>query len=346
MACECLDGCMTLFLSPALRGAQDSIRGPVEQLLRSKATLQIASQQLSDRGIVNSLADIRSARGERAYVLVEADYLHERKPVPFESVWNAQGEREAHRQCLSALLRACIEVRTDEVSSALQHINLINSKSGDGSYNTLLTSANFAPGSLTQHFNWGLSIADDQIGAALDKAYSQAWDGDFRDVNLDHTKTADGEAVARLCAGSAGQASELAVKAIEAAQKSIDFAYFNMGKDGRVTGAMAAAAIRGVKVSGIVDGDQEMASWDAVPALRAAGVDVRYYPGALTGAIGRMHYKMFAVDESCVHLSTANASLAAESSLELAVTLYGSDVSDPLSYVRNEISRLFSGSTI
>ena len=81
--------------------------------------------------------------------------------------------------------------------------------------------------------------------------------------------------------------------------------------------------------------------------MRAAGVDARYYPGALTGALGRMHYKAMAIDAYTVHLATANASQAAETSFELGIALRGgSGIGNPLPYVKDEITRLTRGAVI
>jgi len=337
---------LTLFLSPALRGAKDSLREPIEQLLRSTATLRVASQQVSDRAIVNALAGVYTERGGRGYVLIEADYLHERRPVRPESVWIEGGEREEHRQCFLALTRGGVKVRGDVVGSALQHVNMVVASGQNRSNCALVTSANFSPGSLNQHFNWGIAIADDEACAALEAVFDQAWDGDFRDIRLDQSRAIDGAECWHVCGGAQGQAIDLAVKTVETAQESIRFAYFNMATDSRVVAALGAASARGATVAGVVDGDQQGASWDAVRSLRASGVDVRYYPGALTGAIGRMHYKMMAVDSNIVHLSTANASQAAESSFELGITLRGSEpVGNPVPYINDEITRLLRGAS-
>jgi phosphatidylserine/phosphatidylglycerophosphate/cardiolipin synthase-like enzyme len=178
-------------------------------------------------------------------------------------------------------------------------------------------------------------------------AFKQAWDGNFRDVILDQTKPLNGDAFLCLKGGSRGQAVDMAVKAIEAARESIHFAYFNLSNSSRVAEALVAASKRGVRIAGVVDGDQQAVSWDAVPLLRSSGVDARYYPGALTGAIGRMHYKMMVVDQNTAHLATANASQAAETSFELGLTAHGNDlVGDPANYIEKEIERLIGNALI
>lgn len=330
-----------------MRGASDTLREPIEELLRTPAIFRVASQQISDRGIVSALAGVLSRHGKRARALIESDYLYERVPVLPESVWTETGEREEHRQSLLALIRGGVYVRPDQVSSALQHVNMVLAKSDTSPSSIFLTSANFAPGSLTRHLNWGLLLKEDEVFAALWAGFGQAWDGDFSNVAFHHSQAIDGTLFCRLAGGGRGQAIDLAVEAVETAQDSIHFAYFNMARDSRLTRALTDASARGVIVTGVVDGDQNATGWDAIPTLCQAGVDCRYYPGALTGAIGRMHYKMMAIDDRSVHLSTANASASAEKSFELGVTLQGNDtIGNPVHYVKVEIVRLLQNALV
>jgi hypothetical protein len=330
-----------------MRGASDTLREPIEALLWTPATFRVASQQMSDRKIVNALAGALSRHGLRARALIESDYLYERALVSPELLWTETGEREEHRQSLLALIRGGVHVRPDQVSSALQHVNMVLAKSDTGPSSIFLTSANFAPGSLTRHLNWGLFLQEDEVFAALWAGFSQAWDGHFHDVAFHHSLAIDGLLFCRLMGGGRGQAIDLAIDAVETAQESIHFAYFNMAKDSRLTRALIEASARGVNVAGVVDGDQKGTGWDAVPVLHQAGVDCRYYPGALTGAIGRMHYKMLAIDGRRIHLSTANASASAEKSFELGVTLQGNDtIGNPVHYVTDEIVRLLKNAFV
>jgi hypothetical protein len=336
----------TIFLSPALRGSQDFIRVPLEKILHHSARLRIASQQVSDHQIVNCIATNIHGRYSSPHVLIESDYLYDREPVAPDLIWKQGGRREKHRQCFLALIRSGSKIRTDYVNGPLQHINLVLAEKKHTLGHCFLTSANFSPGSLQRHFNWGLSVRDPDAIGEISRQFTKAWDGDFRDVNLEYYCTdAEGQ-LAHIAMGAKGQACRSAEELIDSAQQKIRFAYFNISKTSRVTNALIRAARQGVDVAGIVDGDQQDASWDAVPDLRKAGVDARYYPGILTGAMGRMHYKMMTVDRK-IHLATANASSASESSLELGLTLHVKiNDSAALEYVRHEITRLFNNARV
>jgi hypothetical protein len=336
------DGAFELLLSPPARGAPDDLRLRLESLLGHDADLDIASQQAADRGIVSALADIRSTRGRRARVFVESRYLTEAVPLPPDLIWEPGGDREANRACFTALSRAGIEVRADVVGGALQHVNMIIARGGDVPV-LLVTSANLAPGSIDRHLNWAIAVTAPGAVDAATALFEAIWDADFRGAAMRAPITGAAGAIGSIAAGASGEAVDDAVAAIEGAAERIRFAYFTMSADTRVVRALLAAAERGVDVAGIVDADQGLQPWNAVPQLRGGDVDARYYPGALTGASGRMHHKTLVVDRTLTHLSTANASQAAERSFELAVTLTDSAAA---AFVDAEIIRLGANASI
>ena len=74
--------------------------------------------------------------------------------------------------------------------------------------------------------------------------------------------------------------------------------------------------------------------------MQESGMEVLYYPGQLTGAPGRMHYKMVVVDNHTLHIGTANLSQAATRSLELGITIR--DRQPLIRHLQQEIDRLHS----
>lgn len=345
MAYSDSDSNYSIFLSPSLRGAEDFLRDPLQEVLESARLVYLCSQQVSDKKVVNGLAALRAEKRGRARVLIEADYLYERSPLPSDSIWDMGGKREKNRQCLLALQRAGIEVRADQIKGALQHTNMVLAETETGVKSTLLTSANLSKGSLTTHFNWAIRLGNEELFKAGKSLFSKSWDGDFRDASTTLEVSLANEKIS-LSGGANGQAAKLAESTIDQAQDSISFAYFNLSSGSRVYKALIRAKERGVKVYGLVDGDQVGTSWDGVPGLREAGLDARYYPGVLTGALGRMHYKMFVVDGVYTHLSTANGSMAAENSFELGMTIANDNTPNSTAYLKAEIDRLLLNATI
>lgn len=335
----------TLYLSPSLRGATDTMREPLMEFLGKARFVHLCSQQVADNKIVDALADLESKRNGRAKVLIESDYIYERKPLTGSSIWEMQGEREQNRQCLLAMMRGGVEVRADQIKGALQHTNLILSEKENGAKQIFATSANLSPGSIGTHYNWGIVLNDPPFFDAAQTLFKNSWDGDFRDAFVSHEAQFEDE-VFTCAAGAKGQATDLAEDIINKAEGTICFAYFNLSTDSRVDKALNKAVERGIQVYGVVDGDQAGASWDAVPRLREIGVDVRYYPGVLTGALGRMHYKMLSVDGKITHLSTANASHAAEDSFEFGLTIKSQTAQNSSHFIQSEIDRLMQNARI
>jgi len=206
-----------------------------------------------------------------------------------------------------------------------------------------LTSANLAPGSIDKHLNWAMTIASAGIADAVSKVFDAIWDGDFRGANAKLVLSDPHGGFGRLAVGAAGEAIDEAVCTIESARERIRFGYFTMTSETRIVQALLTAADRGVDVAGFVDADQGAQFWNAVPQLRSGGVDARYYPGALTGASGRMHHKTIVVDKASACLATANASQSAERSFELAVTIVDAAVAN---FVDAEIVRLGANASI
>lgn len=332
-------GHVSIYLCPALRGAPDSLRTPLHEVVGRPGRLLVASQQVSDRPMVEVAVAALAGSGARGRFLVEERFLRESEPVAPDEVWASQGHFEDNRQCFMALLRAGAEVRPDTVGTALQHANFVVSQASTGPAG-LITSANLSPGSIDGHYNWLLRTDHEQLTDVLETLFERAWDGDFRDASVSASLGPAAERV-RLEAGASAEALSLLAEQIRGSQRSVELAFFNISSSSPVVDELVAAQRRGVTIRGVVDGDQSHQPWDAVPALRDAGIDLRYYPGALTGAAGRrMHYKMAAIDSRTVYLGTANISSSAQSSLEIGVSI--DDRSERANaFVRAQIERLW-----
>jgi len=178
-----------LVLSPRARAAPGSIRRLLHGSLATPAQLDVASQQLSDADLTTALATAALPDGQ-VRVLIERDYLLG-DVEDAADIWVEDGKRELSRQCLLAALRAGWNVRTDH-SSALQHANFaIHHPDDQDAPCAVLTSANFASGSIDRHFNWGVKTELASHIDALSEAFDQAWDGDFGDINISTAQNID-----------------------------------------------------------------------------------------------------------------------------------------------------------
>jgi hypothetical protein len=345
MAIESSD--FTLYLGTFMRGAPDNLREPLTDTLSNYKSLTIASQQLADRSLTETLVQNLQQHSGNITVFIESDYLKERQPLTGEAVWAGGGDYENNRQCFLVLLRVGVPIRFDNVSAALQHANFILAEdpidiSHRAPKRILITSANLAPGSINKHFNWLIAIDSDIFAETIQEVFKSAWDGDFRDVGqrIKHDITDKG---IRLVVGAKGEVLETLKHYVDHAQSSIDLAFFNISTSSALTESLVAARGRGVTIRGVVDGDQMGQSWDAIPLIQGAGGEVKYYPGVLTGATGRMHYKMALIDDKILHFGTANISKSAEESLEIGIFMSIEDINQGAllrNTIQSEIRRL------
>lgn len=331
------DGPFTLNLGPRGRGAPDSLRDFLRELTTAPSHYRIASQQLSDPEFISALVAASSGLRGDSKVFVERRYLYESRPMPADQIWQKGGKNEANREALLALLRGGIDVSADIVSM-LQHANFILTlpDHADSAPQVLLTSANLTQNSVDRHLNWSLLIDDAVLVPVIEDLFDTVADGDFADTKAD-IDIDGGGATFRI--GSDGEVLEDIAQLIEEAMESIDFAYFNISDSTAVLPFFLAAAARGIRITGVVDGDQGYQPWDPLPGMQEAGIDARYYPGQMTGAPGRMHHKMMLIDGKHLHLGTANLSRAAERSLELGITIRTRPILT--AYAKGEIARLY-----
>jgi phosphatidylserine/phosphatidylglycerophosphate/cardiolipin synthase-like enzyme len=214
----------------------------------------------------------------------------------------------------------------------------------DANSAALVSSANLTRSNTQRHYNATVAIRSPAVAAALARSFDTMWAGDFKRSTADVTiPLSDGSECSVLC-GASGETLTRSAEVIDDAQETVDFAMFTLARGNEAFDALLRALARGVRVRGVVDGDQVNQPWDAVPALRGAGGDVRYTPGVLTGGEGRMHQKTMVVDGRVVMVSTGNWSAAARSAHEAAVVVATSAAMRPwliAQYVKSEIDRLF-----
>lgn len=101
-------GGIALFMGPQRLGAADDLEQVIIDFIRSaEDTLDIAVQELESRPITQAILDARD-RKVRLRVVLERDYLSERKPVA--DPWIPDGRNVRNREMYNALLRANVPV--------------------------------------------------------------------------------------------------------------------------------------------------------------------------------------------------------------------------------------------
>lgn len=326
---------VSIYFSPRSRGeADDLVRGVEQSIPVQRADIDIVSHALGYRPLVDRLAACR-ALGSRVRIMLEGANM-------VESVggdhWSPGGDAEPLREAVCALWRSNIPVRLDR-RSALLHANLILSSERKSIF---VTSANLTADGLDKHHGCGIEIIEPSLYAALHDEYDALWGGSYESEKRTgrRVESADG-GVAIHVGARVGIESELC-GLVASARRRVRFAMFTFSTGVReLIKELAAAAARGGDVAGVVDGDQAGQPFDAVPELRAAGIDVRYVPGALTGGRGRMHHKLVVVDGQRLAMGTYNLTTSASSNYEAIVALQGPAAEPLCAAAEAEIEVLF-----
>jgi phosphatidylserine/phosphatidylglycerophosphate/cardiolipin synthase-like enzyme len=318
--------------------ADGLVRGLRRAVDLDRGAIDVVSHALDHPPLVDRLAACR-ALGARVRLVVEGANLVEDVG---RDHWRPGGDGEALRQAVCALWRSNITVRLDR-RAALLHANLVLSET---SRSIFVTSANLTDKGLTRDHNCGVRLDAPPLYDGLHDAFDALWRGGFEAGTFARlVETADGALAVRL--GSRVGVDDPLVELIASARKRLRFAMFTFSNArADVVAALAALAARGVDVAGVVDGDQFGQPFDAVPTLRAAGVDARYVPGALTGGVGRMHHKLVVVDGHSFALGTANFSASAADHCEVSVTARGPDAADAAASADAEIEGLHRGARL
>ncbi|MDQ1292292.1 MAG: phosphodiesterase protein [Actinomycetota bacterium] len=310
-------GTTEVCLSPQVRAAPDQLRQVLYDQLDQIRHLTVVTRKVTDPEIVRRIAACCRA-GADARALMESSYVREPAPVPESGLWSrGAGVHADARRCLGALLRSSVDVRLNSFVGP-RHANIVLT-GRDGLEKVLVTSAYLTPGSLDRNYNWCAVIEDPTVAAAVEEAVHPLFLGETSIPARRIEIRTDNGPNAILDLGPGSLARQTFVEAVHSCRRELCFAFCRITTDSKTLNALSQAVDRGVRVVGVVDGDQSNQPWDAVPLLRQAGVDVRYYPGDRTGAIGRMHLKLAVLDGDGTWLSTANLEDAAEDSFELSL---------------------------
>lgn len=336
-------GQVTVSFGPAQRAAPDDLWIEATGVLqRARAELRVLAQQLSDPRLVNAMLLVANRRGIRVRTILEEDYLFD--DTASATPWTPGGRNEAQRDAFAALARGAIRVRLDGRGGSLLHTNVILARDTAASGNAVyLSSANFTRSNLTQHLNAAVCIVSDPVATALASYFDQVW-ATSRAASTTVALPVETGALGTVTIGTGGVSQDQVIAVIDAATSSVDLAMFNLALGNPGFDAVDRALDRGVHVRGVVDGDQRGNAWDAVPALRAKGADVRYLDGIVATGLGRMHQKTVLVDDRVAAIGTGNLSMAARQAHELVVVLDQAQAPGPwpmAQYVKLELDRLF-----
>jgi phosphatidylserine/phosphatidylglycerophosphate/cardiolipin synthase-like enzyme len=274
-----LSGKLRLFFAPDPSTAAESFTGNFVAFAKSaKRTLDVAMFEVDEPAFIAALLE-RHEKGVRVRVVIDAENYKEDK----------------HKDLKAAGILV-VDTRT-----ALMHSKLM-AADGERIYGG---SANATVSALTQQDNDGFFIESPELAARVEKFVEDMFEkklfGHKRETpGVQPVKL--GTTTVELSLSPEDKPLDRVVAEVAAAKKSIRFLAFNMShKD--LTGALADAVKRGVKVRGVC---AKVNAYTGGAALATKGVKV-YLDG--TGAF--MHSKFIIVDEKVVVTGSFNFSLNA-----------------------------------
>lgn len=314
--------------------AGELTQGVLRAVPLSAAGSYVASHALGFRPLVDRLVACR-ALGGRVHALVEGRGLVDDARGDH---WRPGGDAEPLRKALCALWRGNVPVRVAR-SSALLHANLVLS---DARRTVLATSANLTAQGLGGHADAGIEIDDERVLEGVREEFSHLWRGAGTGEAAGGTTIESGDGSVTVHVGARPDTERAIEQLVASSRRRLRFAMFTLSRHSTVIRELARLAARGIDAKGVVDGDQVGLPFDAVPVLRAGGVDARYVPGVLTGARQRMHHKLLVTDGESLAIGTHNLGARARAHYEIMVIARGPAAALACAAAEHEIDGLLA----
>lgn len=310
-------------------------RGLLRALPLAAGTSYVVTHALGFRPLVDRLVACR-ALGGRIHALVEGRGLVE-DDVRGDH-WTPGGDAEPLRRALCALWRGNVPVRIAR-SGVLLHANVVLS---DARRTMLATSANLTAQGLRSHADAGIELADARVFEGMREELARLWRGAGTGEATGGTTIESDDGSVTVHVGARPDTERALGQLVASSRTRVRFAVFTCSRHSTVVRALARLAARGVDVKGVVDGDQAGLPFDAVPVLRAAGVDARYVPGVLTGSTRRMHHKLLVSDGKRLAIGTHNLGVRARAHYEIMALVRGPAAALACAAAEREIDELLA----
>lgn len=172
-------GNIKLYMGPTELGAPDDLKKPIIDFINGATKrLDIAVQELDSVEIAEAIIKAKQ-RKVRVRMVVEADYLAEKKAIktPFQSL----GDYEVNRTIQNAILRSAIKVRSDFNPDIFHQKFIIR----DGK--ALLTgSTNFTDSGTSKNLNHFVIIHDEKVAKIYSREFREIMQGHFGKLNEGH----------------------------------------------------------------------------------------------------------------------------------------------------------------
>lgn len=298
-------GRIKLHIGPQQLGAPDDLLAAITGFIAgARQSLDVAVQELESSEIAAALIEA-ARRGVRVRVVLEGDYLSVDRPS--DDPWSPGGKNEANRSAFNALQRAKIEVKTDYNPKIFHQKFMVRDADEDRA--ALLTgSTNFTPTGVAANFNHVAIIDSKRVASQYAGEFAEILGGTFG-ANQERRFTPP-----RICRVAdvpvkilfaPDHAPEMEImKQMLKARTSVDFAMFTFSQSSGIDDTLIALARTGLRVRGILDGQQGNQKWAPTKALKAAGAQMFLCPHQ--GGVNKLHHKLAVIDGQVLVIGSFN----------------------------------------
>lgn len=299
-----------LFMGPKELGAPDNLKKTIIDFIdQAERSLDIAVQELDDIDIAKAIIrakkrTYRTSSGKtrllRVRIILEGDYLHANKPQtdPFTPA----GSLESNREIINALYRSAVSLKTD-YNGKIFHQKFIIRDS-----NVILTgSTNFTVTGTSKNLNHLAVVRNKEVVKAYKKEYNEMLAGRFgnrSDTTVKPIETKSNHIRLKpLFAPNHSPEMEI-MKQMAKAKERIDFAIFTFSESSGIDDQMNMIVNAGIKVSGLINGDQRNQKWSASRYLDN-NIDIKFTKKGQKG-LGKLHHKLMVIDKRIVIIGSFN----------------------------------------
>jgi phosphatidylserine/phosphatidylglycerophosphate/cardiolipin synthase-like enzyme len=298
-------GNIEVYMGPTQLGAPDNLQNVIVKFIDAAQTsLLIAVQELDSRPIANAIIRAKR-RNVQVKLVLEADYLLEKKPRP--DPFLPAGEFEPNRILQDAILRSSIFVRSDFNPDIFHQKFMVRDNK------SLLTgSANFTRTDTSKNLNHIVIIHDGLIARAYKREYDEIRQGHFGKLDEGHDPAPAEVLVSNirvkpLFAPDHSPEMEI-MKQIAKAKRRVDFAIFTFASSSGIDDQMILVQHAGISVRGAMFTSQANQVWAATHDLAQAGISLFLVPGPdLPDPKPRkLHHKLMVIDEQLIIAGSFN----------------------------------------
>jgi len=303
-------GEIEMYMGPKELGGPDDLKSTILNFIsQAKKSLDIAIQELDDIDIAKAIVEAKNRtyltysgkkRHLKVRIILEGDYLHAGKPQsnPFEP----KGSLESNRTIINALYRSAVNLKTD-YNGKIFHQKFIIKDNKE----ILTGSTNFTISGTSKNLNHIVIVKNLDVVKAYRKEYNEMVSGKFgfrSDTTVKPIETKSNHIRLKpLFAPNHSPEMEL-MKQMAKAKNRIDFAIFTFAESSGIDDQMNVVANAGIKVSGLINGDQKNQKWSASRNLDNK-IDIHFTKKGMNG-LGKLHHKLMVIDKSVVIVGSFN----------------------------------------